>query len=119
MLATVHINMGQPQEASEDRINNAGHRSYCCGLTMLATVHIIADERCRPPFISLWINDAGHRSYHVAQASKNRALRSQVIGQAVTYGQTIQLLHVASGKFVSVLPKVMADAEQDCFKYYK
>ena len=30
---------------------------------MLATVHIVVDQRCWPPFTLLWINDAGHRSY--------------------------------------------------------
>ena len=48
MRATVHIVRRHAAIAGEEGpwINDAGHRSYYCGLTMLATAHIIVDQRC-------------------------------------------------------------------------
>ncbi|ETW10527.1 hypothetical protein, variant 1 [Aphanomyces invadans] len=37
-------------------------------------------------------------------------------GQVVTYGQSIQLLHVNSSKFVAVRPRMLSDTERDAMK---
>ena len=57
---TMPITTGRPiDQARALWINDAGHCSYYCGLTMLITTGRPIDQARAP-----WINDAGHRSYY-------------------------------------------------------
>jgi hypothetical protein len=54
----------------------------------------------------------------VEEESENHAEFGRLAGNTLSYGQTVQLLHVKSNKFVTVTSKEIAEIETHCLRVY-
>ena len=80
------------------------HRTACAAAASQLERDNRRFERIRP-------NAAKPEAPRVAAISWKKSKKNGGIGRA-------QLLHRASQKFVSVMPRVMAEGEKDCFQVY-